>query len=82
MRLGFWPKCEYGPLYVGSVGQRGPNPTWQARPGVPISALDMGWTWGVPVNPSICAGYGEAGCVAVFRPGTDRAAHPVIWGRV
>ena len=33
------------------VGQRGPDPTWQTCPGLPISAL--GWIQVVPVSPGI-----------------------------
>ena len=45
------------------------GPTWWARPGVPISAPDLGRTWGVPVSPGVWAGYGEASWVAFFHPG-------------
>lgn len=55
------------------------EPTWRARPSVPIFAPDMDRVWGVPVSPNVWTEFAWSGWVAIFCPSSDLAGHPHIW---
>lgn len=42
------------------------NPTWRARLRIPISAMDLGLIWRVPLSPGVWAGYGDIDSVCRF----------------